>query len=109
MAFTDADRALILHALSEEIPMSEIHDDEGVRKLMAELSWLRKCAVEMAEQVAADTPTFINAIRLYRAATGAGLKDSKDHLDRFRPSMPHPEPRLDAIERRLLALESRTS
>jgi ribosomal protein L7/L12 len=102
-------RALILHALSEEIPMNEMRDDERVRNLMAELAWLRKCAVEMAEQVAAGAPSFINAIRLYRAATGAGLKDSKDHLDRFRPSMPHPEPRLDAIERRLLALENRAS
>lgn len=75
-----------------------MRDSERVKILEAEL-------IHLAEMVAGTY--FINAIKAYRAATGASLVESKAHIEQFRtpPAINPLVATVERLERRVVALE----
>jgi ribosomal protein L7/L12 len=70
--------------------------------LQVEAVYLRQELI-VAARTLAGAGEVIHAIKAYRSATGAGLKESKDWVDRFRASVG--ASRVDALDGRVAKLE----
>lgn len=76
--------------------------DDAVR-----IDHLQKCLIEAAEVAARHAHMKIHAIKFYRAATGASLKDSKDWVERLGEAQRYEDQVIRRIEDRLTAIERR--